>query len=72
MEDAAVRLKLVNIALAETPQHGSITFGLAELRPEDSASDVVNRADAALYDRQEWQRGPHGPQHSESERAPGE
>ena len=37
---------LVNPILAEAPEHGSVTVGLAELRPEDSAEDLVARADA--------------------------
>ncbi len=40
---------VVNPILAEAPEHGSVTVGLAELRSEDSAEDLVARADAALY-----------------------
>ena len=47
--DASERLALVNALLAEAPEHGSVTVGLAELRPDDSAEDLVGRADAELY-----------------------
>lgn len=47
--DAAKRLAMVNTALAHAPEHGSVTAGLAELRPDDSAEAFVARADAALY-----------------------
>jgi diguanylate cyclase (GGDEF)-like protein len=53
--DATERLALVNAALAEAPTHGSVTVGLAELQPQDSLSDLIARADAALY-RQRRQR----------------
>ncbi len=54
---AAQRLALVNAALAEAPEHGSVTAGLAELRPDDSPEDLVARADAALYRERHQQRG---------------
>jgi diguanylate cyclase (GGDEF)-like protein len=47
--DAANRLALVNTALAQGALPGSVTAGLAELRPGDSTEDLVARADAALY-----------------------
>lgn len=46
---ATDRVALVNAALAEAPEHGSVTVGLAELHPHDSPEDLVARADAALY-----------------------
>jgi len=49
LADAAERLVLVNTALAQGPEPGSVTAGLAELRPGDSTADLVARADAALY-----------------------
>jgi diguanylate cyclase (GGDEF)-like protein len=55
--DAAKRLALVNVALALTPERGSVTFGLAELLPDDSAADLVARADAALYRERATRRG---------------
>ena len=56
LDDAVTRLALVNIALAEGADPGSVTFGLAELLPEDSARDVVGRADAALYAKRQLRR----------------
>jgi diguanylate cyclase (GGDEF)-like protein len=47
--DANERFALVNAALAEAPNHGSVTIGLAELQPGDSPQDLIARADAALY-----------------------
>lgn len=46
---ATERFALVNAALAATPAHGSVTVGLAQLRRDDSAHDLVDRADGALY-----------------------
>ena len=46
---ATKRLALVNVVLANAPEHGSITTGLAELQPDDSPEDLVARADAALH-----------------------
>jgi diguanylate cyclase (GGDEF)-like protein len=47
--DAAHRLTLINAALAEAPEPGSVTVGFAELRPDDSPGSLLARADAALY-----------------------
>jgi len=49
MAEAAKRFALVNAALAEAPEPGSITIGLAELQPHDSPEDLLARADAELY-----------------------
>ena len=57
MAAASERFALVNALLAEAPEHGSVTVGLAELRPDDSAEDLVGRADAALYRQREVARG---------------
>lgn len=46
---ATERLALVNHALADAPEHGSVTVGLADLQPVDTIEDLVARADAALY-----------------------
>jgi diguanylate cyclase (GGDEF)-like protein len=54
--DAADRLFLVHDALRRAPEHGSVTVGLAELRPEESAEELVARADAALYAQREQHR----------------
>ena len=46
----AARRRFEDIAetLAESPQSGSISVGLAQLRPDDSLEELVARADAAL------------------------
>ncbi|MDQ6617657.1 MAG: diguanylate cyclase [Actinomycetota bacterium] len=49
MVDATARVALVHIALEEAPEHGSVTVGLAELQPDDSAETLLDRADAELY-----------------------
>jgi diguanylate cyclase (GGDEF)-like protein len=46
---ATERFALVNVALAKSPEGGSVTFGLAQLRPGDSVAELVARADAELY-----------------------
>jgi diguanylate cyclase (GGDEF)-like protein len=53
---ATKRFALVNPALAEEPEHGSVTVGLAALRAEDSPEDLIARADAALYRKRRRQR----------------
>jgi diguanylate cyclase (GGDEF)-like protein len=59
---ATTRLELVNAAIAEATDHGSVTVGLAELQQDDSAETLVARADAALYRRRQQQRHtPGGP-----------
>ncbi len=55
--DAAKRLARVNVALADTPGRGSVTVGLAELQPDESAPDLVARADTALYRERATRRG---------------
>jgi len=59
--EARTRLLLVNAALAEAPEHGSVTVGIAELRPDDSSEALVARADAGLYRQRQSQRStrPH-------------
>jgi diguanylate cyclase (GGDEF)-like protein len=49
LAEVAGRLALINAALARSPEPGSVTVGLAELRPGESRQDLVARADAALY-----------------------
>jgi diguanylate cyclase (GGDEF)-like protein len=46
--DAAKQFGLVNGALAAAPEHGSVMVGFAELRPDESADDLVARAKDAL------------------------
>jgi diguanylate cyclase (GGDEF)-like protein len=54
--ETARRFEMVRAELAEAGQ-GSITVGLAELRPQDSVEDLIARADQALY-RQRAERPP--------------
>jgi diguanylate cyclase (GGDEF)-like protein len=57
MADASKRFELVHAALADAPEHASVSLGLAELQPDDSPEMFVARADAALYrQRQERRR----------------
>ena len=53
--EAAERMALVQDALGEAPEHGSLTIGIAELRPDDSLRSLIERADTALY-RLRYQR----------------
>jgi diguanylate cyclase (GGDEF)-like protein len=57
--EAVKRLGLVNATLAKTPESGSVTAGLAELREDDSPADLVGRADAALYQERQRRTSPH-------------
>jgi diguanylate cyclase (GGDEF)-like protein len=45
----AARLARVNDALSAATPPGSVSFGLAELRPGDTSESLVERADAELY-----------------------
>ena len=49
LTDATTRFALVRAAVAQAPEHGSVTIGLAELQPDDSPEELVARADAVLY-----------------------
>ena len=51
--EAARRLALVNAVLADRRERASISFGVAELRPDDSADVLVARADVELYRERE-------------------
>jgi diguanylate cyclase (GGDEF)-like protein len=53
---ATKRFALVNPTLSHEPEHGSVTIGLAALRPGDSPEDLIARADAALYRKRRRQR----------------
>jgi len=50
--EAAKRFSLVNADLAAA-HHASVTFGLAELEPDDSLDDLIARADEAMYRERE-------------------
>jgi len=56
MADIAKRLERVQAALAEVPESGSVSIGLAEWLPADSPEDLIARADAALYRERQQQR----------------
>jgi diguanylate cyclase (GGDEF)-like protein len=56
LAEATARLGLVNTALAAAPRPGSMSVGLAELRPDDSPQELMARADAALYDERARKR----------------
>lgn len=49
IDEATKRLALVSVAVADGSEHGSMTVGLAELGRDESADDLVARADAELY-----------------------
>lgn len=49
IDQALERLALVDAMLARRSPPVSVTVGLAELRPDESATDVMARADAELY-----------------------
>jgi diguanylate cyclase (GGDEF)-like protein len=55
LADATTRLALVNAALAEAPEYGSVMVGFAELQPDDGPHGLVARADNALYREREQQ-----------------
>ena len=63
LEETTMRLTEVQAALAQAPERGSVTVGLAELLPGESAEALVARADAALYRERERQRGPSARPH---------
>lgn len=56
MEEAAQRLAVVNTTLAASPEHPSVTSGLADLQANDSLQDMIVRADEALYEQRRQQR----------------
>jgi diguanylate cyclase (GGDEF)-like protein len=49
LAEARKRLDEINEVLAEAVEPGSVTVGFAEMRHDDSADDLIARADAALY-----------------------
>ena len=55
--DAARRFASLNSTLATGLERGSVTIGLAQLRPGDTVEDVVSRADAALIAERKQRRG---------------
>jgi diguanylate cyclase (GGDEF)-like protein len=53
---ATERVTLVQATLAASAQPATITIGLAQLRPDESLDDVIQRADAELYRERRRQR----------------
>ena len=59
LEQAAKRFALVSAALEQGSEHGSVTIGLAQLQPGDTAAGLVARADEMLYrERRQAARNP--------------
>jgi len=58
LTEATIRLGLVNAALAAAPEHGSVSIGLAQLRPDESTEALIARADVALYADRGRKRAP--------------
>lgn len=54
--EVSKRFALVNTILGKAPEHGSITAGVALLEPDDSAEDLVARADTTLYRERQQRR----------------
>ena len=48
MSEAATRFEAINAELKKT-ENGSISVGLAEMGPQDSLEELIDRADQALY-----------------------
>jgi len=58
--EARTRFELVNAALAESPDPGSVSIGFAEMQANDLPEELVARADAALYQERGRTRGLSG------------
>jgi len=57
--DVAKRLAHANTVLGTGPEPGAVTVGLAQLQPNDSAHDLIERADHALYAQRAHRRVLH-------------
>jgi len=57
--DVAKRLAHANTVLGTGPEPGAVTVGLAQLQPNDSAHDLIERADRALYAQRAHRRVLH-------------
>ena len=55
---AQTRVEAINQALAGGTDGGSISVGLAQLRPGDTVARIVDRADKAMYDGRTLHRHP--------------
>jgi diguanylate cyclase (GGDEF)-like protein len=49
MATACARMKLIHTALADSPNHWTVSAGLALLQEEDTLETLISRADKALY-----------------------
>lgn len=58
MTDATKWFARVNAALADAPEGGSVSVGLAELQTDDSLEDLIARADSSLYRERQQERRP--------------
>jgi diguanylate cyclase (GGDEF)-like protein len=56
VEEAKRRFAILNIALSAAPEHGSVTFGLAEFNGEDTVINLVERAAADRHLAREAQQ----------------
>jgi PleD family two-component response regulator len=56
IQNARVKVDPNNDALATGPDMGSVTVGLALLRPEDTVEAVAERADQSMYERRRLNR----------------
>ncbi len=55
-EEASARFERVNVELAGSPEHGSVTVGVVDLQPDETVESIVARADVALYEQRRVQR----------------
>jgi diguanylate cyclase (GGDEF)-like protein len=55
-EEASARFQHVNAELAGGPEHGSVTVGVVDLRPDETVESIVARADLALYEQRRAHR----------------
>jgi diguanylate cyclase (GGDEF)-like protein len=58
---AKIRLADVNHTLADAPEHGSVTVGVAELSGADTLGSLISKADTALYEQRNRGKDPASP-----------
>jgi diguanylate cyclase (GGDEF)-like protein len=58
LDDVAARLRQANDALTQGPAPGSFTVGLARLHVGDTAHELIERADRALYQQRAGRQFP--------------
>jgi diguanylate cyclase (GGDEF)-like protein len=59
LEQTSARFALVN-AILTSEHHASVTAGVAELQPGDTLQNLIDRADAALYNERQRRAAPPG------------